>query len=111
MVSTCNKSIVAQMNRRIELQEVVRESDGQGGFTEGWTPIATVWAKIEPIKAYEKFQAAQMQTPVTHKIMVRYHSGITTACRILYDGRIFDIKEVVNVDEAGAFMRLTVVEN
>lgn len=107
----CKRELVAQMRYRIEVQEVTRTSDGQGGFTELFAPIATLWAKFEPLKAYEKFQAMQMQSPVTHKVTIRYNSSITTAHRILYDGRIFNIKEVLNIDEASAFMKLTVVEN
>jgi len=109
-MASCGKNPFAKMNKRIVIEENTRTTDGQGGYTEAWTTLATVWASIEPIKGYEKFQAAQMQTPVTHKIMIRYRTGITTACRINYDNRTFDIKEVLNVDEDKAQLKITAQE-
>lgn len=81
-----------------------------GGFTEGWSSLMDVWASIDPVKGYEKFQAAQYETPVTHKIMIRYVSGITTSNRILYGARILNIKEIINVEENNFFLKLTVME-
>lgn len=107
---TCNSNIVAQMNRRVEIQSLTRTSDSQGGFTEEWNSILAAWAKIEPVKAYEKFQAMQMQVPITHKITMRYNSSITSDKRILYGTRIFNIKEIINVDEANSFLKITASE-
>jgi len=98
------------MDRRVIVQSCAKTTDGQGGFTEAWSTFLTVWCSIEPVKGYEKFQAAQMETPISHKIMMRYQNGITTAMRILWGTRIFDIKEVINIDEDNAFLRITAIE-
>lgn len=98
------------MNKRLELQAKTRTSDGQGGYTEAWATSAIIFGSIEPVKAYEKYQAMQMETPVSHKIMTRYRSGVTTANRLIYDSRVFDIKEVINVNEDSAFLKITAIE-
>jgi len=98
------------MTKRVTVQAVSRASDGQGGFTESWADEATIHAAIEPVKAWEKYQAMQTQTPVTHKVTVRYLAGLTTKKRLLYGTRVLDIKEVINVDERSAFMELKVIE-
>lgn len=98
------------MKRRIQIQSVTETSDGQGGITEAWATFATVWASIEPLKGYEKMQAMQLASPITHKVIIRYLAGVTTRHRILYDGRVFAIKEVINPSEENDFLNMQCVE-
>lgn len=107
---TCKKYLPAQMKRRVSIQSITLSSDGQGGQTESWATDATVWAAIEPMKGFEKFQAAQLQTPLSHKVTMRYRTGVTTSKRLLYGSRVFDIKEVINVNEDGNFLELKCIE-
>jgi SPP1 family predicted phage head-tail adaptor len=106
----CNKTLTAKMSHRITLETVTQSPDGQGGFNESWDAFTSVWASIEPVKAYEKFQAAQMQTPISHKIIIRYLEGLTNNHRINFGGRILEIKEILNVDESNSFMKITALE-
>lgn len=107
----CNKEyITARMDKRVTLQSVAQASDGQGGFTDTWSSVASLWAEIEPLNGYEKLQAMQLASPVTHKVTIRYRAGVTTKDRLLYSGRVFHIKEVINVGEDGNFLRLRCVE-
>lgn len=98
------------MNKRVAIQVDTQTPDGQGGFTSSWATIATVWASINPVKGYEKFQAGQLQTPVTHDILIRYRSGIITANRLLFNSRIFEIKEIINQNEDNVFLKLKCLE-
>ncbi len=84
--------------------------DGQGGFAETWTDVATMYAEILPQKSYERFQAAQLQTPTTHKITTRYRAGVTTAHRLVWGSRVFDVRGVVNPGEANVTLELTATE-
>lgn len=99
-----------KLNKRVAVQAVSTVSDGQGGGTESWATETTVSAAIEPTKAWEKFQAGQFQTPATHKVTIRYLSGLTTKKRLLYGTRVMAIKEVIDVNEQHAFMELKVIE-
>ncbi len=92
------------------LQNVAFTSDGQGGQTETWTDTATIWAKIEPLKAWERMQAMQMQSPVTHKITIRYRSDVTSKSRIKFNDRIMWVKEVINKNEANTYLELKSIE-
>ncbi len=99
-----------KMKHRISLQAVSQVSDSQGGFTESWATFATVWASIRPAKGFEKFQAAQLQTPVTHKITIRYRPDVTTKHRLLFGTRVFGIKEALNRDEAKQYLDIQAIE-
>jgi SPP1 family predicted phage head-tail adaptor len=98
------------MKRQVTIQNPVRVSDGQGGFTETFPDGATAYASIEPVKGYEKFQAMQMQAPVTHKIVMRYRTDVTTASRLKYGDRTFWVKEALNVDEESRFLAIRAEE-
>ena len=110
MAPTCAKTHAASMNKRVEVQLESATSDGQGGFENEWATTQTLWASIEPLKGYERMQAMQLANPITHKVRMRYNSGVTTKHRLLYSGRVFQIKEVINENEADAFLTLRCVE-
>ena len=101
--------MVQALKHRIELQEETKTPDGQGGFITAWATVATVWAGIEPAKGYERYQAQQIQVPVTHKITMRYRA-VTTANRLVYGSRVFGIKEVLNVNEESRFLQIKAIE-
>lgn len=97
------------MKRRVTIQTASQSSDGQGGYTETWADGDTVWASIEPMKGWERMQAQQMQTPVTHKIVMRYRA-MTTKNRLKFGTRIFIIKELLNIDEESRFLQIKAME-
>ncbi|MBP3955401.1 phage head closure protein [Gemmata sp. G18] len=98
------------MKHRVTVQSLTRAADGQGGFTEAWVDGATVWAGIKPKKAYERFQAMQLATPITHEITMRYRPDVTSASRLKYGARVFEVKEVINEDEQNRFLTVRAIE-
>lgn len=109
--NNCIKGFNASsFDKRVELQSISRVSDGGGGYTDSWATDKSIWCSISPANGYEKFQASQTETPITHKIKCRYDSDITTAKRLKYGSRLFNIKEALNVEERNAYMMLTVEE-
>lgn len=99
----------AKFRHRVAVQSVTESSDGQGGLTETWATVATVWASINPKKGWEKSQAMQIQTPITHEVKMRYRS-LTTKQRLLFGSRVFHIKEIINPEERNLFLNLQCVE-
>jgi SPP1 family predicted phage head-tail adaptor len=107
---SCKSNGASAFKHRIAFQATTQTSDGAGGFTEQWATVATVWASIEPARSFEKFVAMQTETHVTHKIMCRYNPLITTAKRALFEGRIFDVTGVINVNEDKQYMQIMATE-
>ena len=73
---------------------------------ETWSTYATVQASIEPISGREYFAAQSTQADVTHRIRIRYFSGIVPKMRVSYNSRIFDILSVINVGERNRELQL-----
>ena len=98
------------LNKRITLQSPKTGRDAFGQPLTGWDDVATVWASVEPISGRELLAAQQMQGEVTHRVRLRYRAGITTAQRILFGARVFDIQSVINPREQGASLELLAKE-
>lgn len=109
-MASCCDFTAADLRHRLTIQTLSQVSDGQGGFTESWVDGATLSAKIEPSKGWERFQAQQVATPVTHKITTRYRSDLTTAHRLKLGARIFRIKELLNVEERNQWLQIRAIE-
>ncbi len=99
------------MNKRVKLQSPSRSSDEAGGATVTWTDVASIWAAIEPLTGKEPYVVAQqLQGQVSHKVTIRYRSGLTPGMRVLYDSRIFDVKSVIDPKERHSILILACEE-
>lgn len=84
------------LNKRVILQTVSRASNGGGGFTPTWADTATLWAEIEELSGSEGFEAQQVASKLSHKVTIRYRSGVTPQQRLKYGSRILQIRAVLN---------------
>lgn len=96
----------------VTIEAVTRTSDSGGGATESWASISNgaIWVEITPITSSEQFAGEQLQNVITHKIWMRYLSGVTTAHRVTFGSRHFHIRSVVNVKEKDVDMLLLAEE-
>lgn len=86
-------------NHIIVLQSKTETTDEYGGPVESWADVATAWARVQPIKGREMIaaQAAKSETDV--RFYTRYQDNLTTAMRIIYAGKNYDITGIVDIDE------------
>ena len=80
--------------------------DGGGGFILTWTDVATVWAAIEPLKGAERLHAQQLQSPVTHRVTMRYRAGVRPSMRLVFDARTLNIRAVIDPQERNRTLEL-----
>lgn len=108
----CKASLInaSELRHRVTFQRTKQTPDTAGGFTEAWVDIGSAWAKIEPVKSYEKFVAMQTETHVSHNITIRYNKDVTTAKRMIFGSRIFDIVGVINVNEENVVLKISAME-
>lgn len=78
-----------------------------------WDSYCSRRASVQPLRGREYFAAAQEQTELSHKVILRADSttlGITAAMRVNYGGRLLDIEAVININERGRWLELMCVE-
>lgn len=77
--------------------------DGDGGYTSGYAPATppVIDASIQAATArdLERVTAGTVMATATHLIRCRFHPEITTASRLTFKGRTFEVQSVQNVDE------------
>jgi SPP1 family predicted phage head-tail adaptor len=80
-----------KLNRRLTLEAPTETADGAGGVTRSYSPVATLWAHVEPVSARGVVEAQALGVNVTHRIRVRYSADITLRHRFRDGARIFRI--------------------
>ena len=109
----------SRLRHRLTLQQEVQASDGAGGYTRSWEDIAELWGEIIPLtgsgssargSGKETLFAEQMQSEISHRILLRYRSGVTTAMRLQYENRLFNIRMVADINERHNTLELLVQE-
>lgn len=104
------RQLAARLKHRITIEQPVYTTDAAGGGTTIWTPLATVWAEIRTRSGRERLFAGKLEASSTHTITLRYRSDVTEKMRISFDGRLFNIRRVENVDAADVLLELAVEE-
>ncbi len=98
-MSTTRSAIrdAGSLDRQIELQHFTETQDEFGGVTLAWTTLATVWAQVRELRGSERVEAAQLAATVDAYFIIRYRTDIIPKMRILYEGDVFDIREVLEL--------------
>lgn len=58
----------------------------------------SVWASVEPLNGRELFAAQEHAADVDVRIRMRYRDGIEPTMRVVYEGRVYDIRAVLDLD-------------
>lgn len=104
-----------QLRHEVVIEQPTETSNEYGDEITGWTTFDTVFASVEPIRGREYFLAQNVSQEeshqVTHRIRIRYLSGVLPTFRITWGSRAFDIHSVLNTEERDIEMELLCTEN
>lgn len=109
-MSDATRIRAGELRQRIIVETETMATDASGGALPTYATLATVWAKIEPMDGAEKYNAQQTSASITHKISIRWRSGITAKHRVKYGTRIFRIVSVLDMEEFGKLLVLNCIE-
>ena len=88
-----------ELRHRVKIQKLDEAQGGTGEILKGdadWSDFAERWAAVEPLQGRELFIAQQVSAEVNIRVRLRHLGGVTPRMRILFGGREFDIKAVLN---------------
>lgn len=95
-----------KLRNTIVVERAVKTPDGGGGADNTWQTVATIRAYIKPISGGERFQAMRLEADTTHRIFIRYRSDLLTSDRINYNGRLFQIRALINLEERNQWFEI-----
>ncbi|MCU7917071.1 MAG: phage head closure protein [Candidatus Thiodiazotropha sp. (ex Epidulcina cf. delphinae)] len=88
--------ISGNLRHKITIQRATVTRSNSGQAVKNWGDVATVRADVYSISGREFFDADQVNSDVTLKVVVRFINGIDPGMRVVHNRRIYDIKAVLN---------------
>ncbi|MDE3061211.1 MAG: phage head closure protein [Pseudomonadota bacterium] len=110
---------VSRLRHKLTLQQETQTADGAGGYMRTWTNVADLWAEILSVSGgassgsrggKEILFAGQLQSQVTHKILLRYRDGVIPGMRLVFENRAFNIVYLADTGENRDALELLVIE-
>ena len=105
MASHCGRFFPISIERKTSVD------DGYGGRTNTWTELTRTRATIEPLSGREQLMASRLRNPITHRFRFRYRAGLAGSDRIVFRGREFNIRSIVNEREMNRWLVIGADEN
>ncbi len=120
-----------KFRHRITFQKPVTTKNDYNEDVITYQDIGSAWAAVQPLSGREYFAAQQAQAVVTHRVTTRYHRGfveswvwtspampvaenvnspISPQIRIVFEGRIFSVQNVIDVEERHRELQFMCVE-
>lgn len=97
---------IGKFRNRITILKPKREPDGIGGYTESLIPFKKAWASIKVLTSKQQYEAQQLQQKTTHSIMIRYTPGIKNSYKVQFNGSIYEIEGIRNLDMSNEYLEL-----
>jgi SPP1 family predicted phage head-tail adaptor len=98
-----------QLWTRVTIQKSTPTKNEVGEAVLSWADYQTVWADVQALGGREAQRYAETIGISTHKVTIRYVQGLTTAYRVIYDGRTLEIGQI-NELERRWYMELICTE-
>ncbi len=86
------------LNKKLELQKIIKIEDGAGGFNVSWEKVKDVWGKVELLSNITNKNFDILELKATHLIVVRRLNNININMRFIYNDVIYVIKYINNLD-------------
>jgi SPP1 family predicted phage head-tail adaptor len=94
------------LRHTIKIQRQTYVSDNAGGGTNTWTDYTTQRAYIKPLSGNERLYSMRLEANTTHRIFIRYRADLSTSDRINFNGRLMQIRALINLEEANRFLEI-----
>lgn len=85
------------LDRKITIESRTESRSATGAATYTWAALATVWAKVKPVRGQEYFAAQQVNAQIDAVFTIYYRADITRTMRINYGGEYYDIQDIAEL--------------
>ena len=88
------------LDRRVTLQARSTSMDSFGQQLTTWTVAFDAWARVTPLTGRELLAAQAIVPETTHEVVIRYRASTSPGMRVVYAGRVLDVRAVLDEDSA-----------
>lgn len=92
---------IGRLRHRVTLQSQTTEYDALGRQSRDsakWTKVTDLWAEVKELSGRESETAKQISADASHSVTIRFRAGVTSANRLVFRGRVLEIKAVLDDD-------------
>ena len=100
-----------RLRNRVTIQSQSTTQDSVGQETQTWTDVKVVWAQINPLAGKDYYNQSGEHAEISHEVLMRDGVTVRPGDRLEFGTRYFDVREVLRVQERGAFLKLRAVES
>ena len=93
------RSFTGLLRHKVTLQELVKTSDLQGGYTESWSTRCELWAAVDELSSREAGRYGQVSVSQQMRFRLRAVTGITETMRLLHQGKVYNIRAIIPVGD------------
>lgn len=80
-----------KLRERVTIQQAAEARNALGETTLSWATFAERRASVEGVTAREALGAGQLEVSITHRVRLRYVTGLTQQMRLIWRGRTLEI--------------------
>lgn len=99
-----------ELNRPITLRVRSDFPATDMGLDSNYPSSIPTWAKIEPVGSVIYAGSVQVDNTVTHRVTLRYRTGITDSHEVVEGNTVYRVKRVTDMNGARRFTVLEVEE-
>ena len=94
------------MNHRIVIQKQEIVKNEYGERIEVWEDFRRAWAEVRPTTGRTFWSAQQINSEITHQVVMRYVSDIKPSMRVIFKSRTFEILQLMNLNEGNELLQI-----
>jgi len=98
------------LRHKVTIKAPTETPSARGGVTTTWAGTDTRRCAIRPLTGREFQEAQATHSDVTHRVIMRYYSGLTPEYKLVFGSRTFQVTRVLTKDEVHRIMELEVKE-
>jgi SPP1 family predicted phage head-tail adaptor len=80
-----------KLRERVTIQQAAEARNSLGETTLSWATFTERWASVEGVTAREALGLGQLEVSITHRVRLRYVTGLTQQMRLIWRGRTLEI--------------------
>ena len=80
-----------KLRERVTIQQAAEARNSLGETTLSWATFSERWASVEGVTAREALGLGQLEISITHRVRLRYVTGLTQQMRLIWRGRTLEI--------------------
>ena len=102
------KKLCAQdFNRLVTIERPVETDNGSGGSVVSWVKVTNAWARMRPARGGETMRNGVLTAMASEMITIRWIPNFSEKWRLVFEGRQFNVRNIVDIEEAHVYLELS----